>query len=137
MKAYSIDLRDRVLAALDRGMPRTEVVTTFQVSLASLKRWLAARRDTGDAAPRSPSGGFEPTITPAHDEAVQAQVAAFPDATLDAHAVRWNAAHGPAISQWTIGRAIRRLGLPRKKSRGSRVNATPGTASALWWSRRM
>ena len=48
MKAYSIDLRERVLAALDRGMPRSQVVSTFQVSLASLKRWHAARRDAGD-----------------------------------------------------------------------------------------
>jgi transposase len=63
MKAYSVDLRKRVLAALDRGMPRSELVTTFQVSLASLKRWHAARRDTGDFTPQPPTGGFEPTIT--------------------------------------------------------------------------
>src|SRR6266511_2935632 len=63
MKAYSVDLRQRVLAALDRGMPRSEVLTTFQVSLASLKRWHAARRDTGDFTPQHPSGGFEPTST--------------------------------------------------------------------------
>ncbi|NJO83948.1 MAG: transposase [Blastochloris sp.] len=117
MKAYSLDLRERVLSALDRGMPRADVVTTFNVSLASLKRWLVARRDTGDLAPRAPSGGFAPTITPTHDEAVRAQVAAFPDATLDEHAARWNAEHGTAISQWTIGRAMRRLELTRKKSR--------------------
>jgi transposase len=117
MKAYSIDLRERVLAALDRGTPRAEVVTTFQVSLASLKRWLAARRDTGEVSPRPPSGGSAPTITPALDDAVRAQVAAFPDATLAEHASRWNAEHGTTISQWTIGRAIRRLGLTRKKSR--------------------
>jgi transposase len=50
VKPYSVDLRERVLAALDRGMSRSEVVTTFQVSLASLKRWHAARRDTGAVA---------------------------------------------------------------------------------------
>jgi transposase len=117
MKAYSIDLRDRVLAALDRGMPRSQVVTTFQVSLASLKRWHAARRDTGHFAPQPPSGGFEPTITPDQHQQLRAQVAAFPDATLAEHATRWNAAHATTISQWTIGRAIRLLGLTRKKSR--------------------
>ena len=31
MKAYSVDLRERVLAAIDRGMPRSEVVATFNV----------------------------------------------------------------------------------------------------------
>lgn len=117
MKAYSLDLRRRVLSALDRGMPRSEVVSTFQVSLASLKRWHAARRDTGDFSPHAPTGGFEPTITPEQYEHLRAQVAAFPDATLAEHATRWNAAHSTTISQWTIGRTIRALGLTRKKSR--------------------
>lgn len=117
MKAYSFDLRQRVLAALDRGMSRTDIVSTFQVSLASLKRWHAARRDTGDFTPQRPSGGFEPTITPDQHAQLRAQVAAFPDATLAEHATRWNAAHGTSISQWSIGRAIRALGLTRKKSR--------------------
>lgn len=116
MKACSVDLRERVLAAIDRGMPRSEVVTTFDVSLASLKRRLASRRDTGDMTPRPPSGGPEPTFTPALDEELRAQVAAVPDATLPEHAQRWNAVHPTSISHWTIGRAIRRLGLSRKKS---------------------
>lgn len=117
MKPYSVDLRERVLAALDRGMPRNEVVATFEVSLASLKRWLASRRDTGDFTPRAPTGGPEATFTPALDQELRAQVTAFPDATLAEHAAYWNTAHGSSVSQWTIGRAIRRLGLSRKKSR--------------------
>jgi transposase len=117
MKAYSVDLRQRVLDALDRGMPRAQVVSTFQVSLASLKRWLAAQRDTGDISPQRPNGGSEATITSDQHQELRAQVAAFPDATLAEHATRWNAAHATTISQWTIGRAIRSLGLTRKKSR--------------------
>lgn len=117
MKPYSVDLRERVLAALERGMPRSEAVITFQVSLASLKRWFAARRDTGDLTPRPATGGPDPSITPQHDEELRAQVTAFPDATLAEHAQRWNAARGTSFSQWTVGRAIRRLGLVRKKSR--------------------
>jgi len=117
MKAYSLDLRERVLSALDHGMSRSEIVTTFQVSLASLKRWHAARRGTGDFTPQRPRGGFEPTITPDQYQQLRTQVAAYPDATLAEHATRWNAAHGTSLSQWTIGRAIRALGLTRKKSR--------------------
>jgi transposase len=112
-----MDLRERVLAAIDRGVPRSEVVSTFDVSLASLKRWLASRRDTGDFKAHPPSGGPEASFTPALDEELRAQVAAFPDATLPEHAERWNAVHSTSISHWTIGRAIRRLGLSRKKSR--------------------
>jgi transposase len=117
MKAYSVDLRERVLAALDRGMSRREAVTTFQVSLASIKRWLLTRRDTGELAPRPWAGGPDRTITPVQDDALRAEVSAFPDATLAEHAERWNAVHGVALSQWSLGRAMRRLGLPRKKSR--------------------
>jgi transposase len=117
MTSYSVDLRERVLAALDQGMARSEAVTTFQVSLASLKRWHAARRDTGDITPKPPSGGPEPKLSSIHDDELRAQVAAFPDATLAEHAARWNANHSTSISQWTIGRAIRRLKLTRKKSR--------------------
>ena len=100
-----------------RHVPRSGGHHTFQVSLASLKRWHAARRDTGAFAPKPPSGGPEPKVTSADDAELQAHVAAFPDASLAEHAERWNAVHGSTISQWTIGRAIRRLGLTRKKSR--------------------
>ena len=48
MKPYSKDLRLRVLAAVDRGVPREEVANTFSVSVPSIKRWLKRRRETGD-----------------------------------------------------------------------------------------
>jgi transposase len=117
MKPYSLDLRERVLAALDRGMSRQQVATTFQISLASIKRWLAARRDTGNFAPRRASGGSTRAIPSTQDDRLRAQVTAFPDATLAEHARRWNITHATSLSQWSLGRAIRRLGLPRKKSR--------------------
>ena len=98
-------------------MARSEVVSTFDVSLPSLKRWLVPRRDTSDVSPRAPAGGPEASFTPALDDELRAQVAAFPDATLPEHAKRWNAAHQTQLSQWTIGRAIRRWGLSRNKSR--------------------
>jgi transposase len=48
MNAYSKDLRLRVLAAVDRGIPRKEVADLFGVSLSSIKRWLRRRHETGD-----------------------------------------------------------------------------------------
>ncbi len=57
MKPYSKDLRIRVLAAVDRGVPREEVAKTFSVSVPTIKRWLKRRRETGDveAKPISPA----------------------------------------------------------------------------------
>ena len=48
MNAYSKYLSLKVLSAIDRGMPRKEVVGVFGVSLATIKRWLKRRRETGD-----------------------------------------------------------------------------------------
>jgi transposase len=47
MRAYSMDLRERVLAAVDRGMPRKEIVRTLGVSEATIRRYLRLRRETG------------------------------------------------------------------------------------------
>ena len=54
MNAYSNDLRLKVLLAVERGMPRKEVVEVFDVSLATIKRWLKRRHETGDVR-RNPS----------------------------------------------------------------------------------
>jgi transposase len=52
MKPYSKDLRMKLLAAVDRGTPREEVAEVFGVSVASIKRWLKRRRETGEAEPK-------------------------------------------------------------------------------------
>lgn len=115
MKAYSVDLRQRVLAALARGMPRQEVVTTFGVSLGTVKRLLHKQR-TGATLAAQPPPGRPATIAATAYPALRAQLTAFPDATFAEHAERWNATHGTTLSQWTLGRAIRRLGWTRKKN---------------------
>jgi transposase len=61
MNAYSKDLRLRILAAVDRGMPRKVVVRTFGVSIATIGRYLRCRKEGLNLAPR-PSTGRTPTI---------------------------------------------------------------------------
>jgi transposase len=48
MKAYPYDLRQRILRAVDQGRPRKEIVSMFGVLLATIKRYLKQRRETGD-----------------------------------------------------------------------------------------
>jgi transposase len=114
MKAYSLDLRTRVVDAIDNGMPRTQAVGVFQVSLGSLKRWLRQRQSSDSLAPKR-RPGQSATITEAQNAFLRFQLEQFPDATLSEHAERWNADHGTTLSHWTLGRAIRRLGWSRKK----------------------
>ncbi len=125
MKAYSIDLRQRIVAAVERGMPRTQVAATFGVSLSTIKRLLARkRRNADDALASIPPPGRPRTIQPEHHAALWTQLEAHPDATIATHTDLWNAAQGAAVSQWTVGRAIRRLGWTRKKSRWQPPSAT-------------
>lgn len=114
MKAYSVDLRQRVLDALERGMSRTEAVTTFQVSEGSIKRWRKLQRERKALAGSTPPGR-RATITVNAEAVVRRLVAATPDATLAEYTRQWNALHDTPISQWTFGRAVRRLKLTRKK----------------------
>jgi transposase len=114
MKAYSLDLRTRVVEAIDNGMSRTQAVRVFQVSLGSIKRWLRQRQISGSLAPM-PRSGKLPSIGSAQESLLRFQLEQFPDATVQEHAERWNADQGTTLSSWTLGRAIRRLGWSRKK----------------------
>ncbi|MDQ4062664.1 MAG: helix-turn-helix domain-containing protein [Actinomycetota bacterium] len=57
-----------MLDAVDRGVPRREVVVgVFGVSLATLKRWLKRRKEGEDLGPK-PSPGRTPTILATAEE---------------------------------------------------------------------
>ncbi len=58
MKAYSQDLRDKVLRAVDQGHPRQEIVKLLGVSAATIKRYLKQRRETGSVAPKAIPDGL-------------------------------------------------------------------------------
>ena len=111
MKTYSLDLRERALAAVDRGMPRKEAVGVFGVSLATLKRWLKRRQETGSAAPRK-RPGMRRRVGATSEErgALWRQLEKNPEATLEHHRGIWEREHGVRVSSATMSRAIRRLG---------------------------
>ena len=123
MKAYSKDLRLRVLAAVDRGMPRKEVAETFGVSLPTIKRYLRLRRQTGDVEPKLIPG---PPARKSRmlDATLPEQVRLNPDLTLDEHGKLFEEARGVRVSNATMSRAFKRLGLSLKKSRSSLQRGT-------------
>jgi transposase len=118
MNAYSKDLRLRVLAALDRGMPRKEIVRTFGISIATIGRYLRRRREGIDLAPR-PSTGRTPTILAdlQHKRALWKQLEDNDTANLECHCEIWEERQGVKVSISTMSRAIRKLGWSRKKDR--------------------
>jgi transposase len=47
MKAYSQDVREHILRAVDNGYPKVEIVQMFSVSLSTIKRYIKQRREEG------------------------------------------------------------------------------------------
>src|SRR5881296_515403 len=116
MKAYSQDVRERVLRAVDQGMPRSEIVRVLGVSLATIGRYLKQRRETGHVRPRAIPGRPSKKITPLQ-AGMARQLEALPDATLAQHCQSWEQTHGMQVSRWSMSRAIQRLNWTRKKRR--------------------
>ncbi len=114
MQAYSLDLRQRILRAVDQGTPRAEIVKTLAVSRSTIKRYLKLRRETGDVKPKAIPG--RPSKKGATLQAgLLPQLEAHPDATLVEHCQFWEATHGIQVSSATMSRAIKRLNWTRKK----------------------
>ena len=121
MAAYSMDLRERVVAACDEGADtRAEVAERFSVSESWIRRLLQRRRETGSIAPKPRGGGRPPAFDAAADGRLREAVAAAPDATLKELAVQVGVACGPSVTD----RALRRLRITRKKSRSGPPSKT-------------
>jgi len=117
MKAYSEDLRDRVVRAVDRGgQTHEQIAERFGVSTAWIKKLLRQRRETGSIAPKPHGGGRQPTYRGKALERLKEALAAQPDASLEELRDRTRV---PA-SIMAVFRALQRLGAHRKKSRSGR-----------------
>ena len=110
MRAYSMDLRVRVLAAIDAGESTAEVAETFSVSPAWVRRLVQRRRQTGETAPRPRAA--RPSKLAAHRPRIREVLAATPDMTLAE--LRDELKVVVALS--TLWAAVRGLGLTFKKS---------------------
>jgi len=115
-RAYSLDLRERLIRARDAGLSEAEVERTLGVSPSTQRRW---RRRVADDRGRTPgvSPGRSRAIPPDDEADLRAQVAAHPDATLAAHCTDWAAAGNALVSSATMSRTLARLKLPLKKRR--------------------
>jgi transposase len=130
MRAYSPDLRARIVAAVDAGTPQPEVAHRFEVSLPTVKRYMVLRRTRPSLAPL-PVPGRPTTIRPDQEADLWTQLVEHPTAILAEHCALWEASHGIRPSLSTMSRAIRKLGWTRKKEQwvppsGTRVTGPSG-----------
>ena len=121
MRAYSNDLRERVVAACDAGdATREQIAERFSVSVAWIRKIVRQRRETGSIAPRPRGGGRAPAFDAEAAGRLREAVRADDDATLEELA----RAAGVTCCASAVHRALTRLGITRKKSRGGRPSRT-------------
>src|SRR5215213_4259233 len=125
MRGYSLDLRLKVLAALDLGITRKEVARTFGVATSTLDRYLSLRkRAGGEIGPPRPTGRTPSISTIEERRALWRQLEENDDASLGRHCELWESNHGDRVSAPTMWRAVRKLGWTKKGGRWEPPNET-------------
>ncbi len=124
MKAYSTDLRERVVASVESGECNIpQAARQYKVSEPSIERWLARQRKMGSCAPLPHAGGVARKLATA-GATIRAAVKAQPDATLQELCERVEKETKIKSDPSMMYRELVRLKLPRKKSRFMPVSET-------------
>ena len=121
MEAYSLDLRQRIVDAVDQQIDTyQEIAETFGVHESFIYKLLRQRRETGDLSPWPHGGGATAKLDDAQLNVLDQLVAEFPDATLDELRHLLKKKIRVKVSVSTIWRGLEKLSLTRKKSPASR-----------------
>ena len=129
-RAYSPDLRERALDAYEGGEgSQSEVARRYRVGERTLSGWLKVAREEGRRSPRPRRGGRPPIG--GEREALAGLVAERNDATLAEYADLLAERTGVRRSASALCRALKALGLVRKKRR-----SRPPSGTGRAWPRR-
>jgi len=117
MKAYSLDLRKRVVGAVDNHLGTLdEIAEDFSVSKAFIKKLLKQRLDTNSLAPLPHAGGAQILLDEKKLSILQARIKEKSDSTLDELCYYLKEQAQTTVSRSTMWRAIDKLGLSHKKN---------------------
>ena len=114
MRAYSKDLRERIVRAVKQGKHPQEVAEIFSVSPSSVQRFVRQERKQGHLRSQLPPGRPR-TLGAEHERVLSEQVKEHSKASLAEHAAKLAEATGRRVSSMTIQRTLLRLGITRKK----------------------
>ena len=126
-KALSVDLRDRVVAAIEAGMSCRQAAVRFGVSASSAIRWRALSRRQGDVRPGPLGGDRRSARIEAHADLILDLVKVTPDLTLAELRARL-AEQGLAVGMGTLWRFFDRHKITLKKSRRTRTSRPAPTS---------
>ena len=124
MRTYSRDLRERIVAAREKGHSTAEVVLLFRVSKASVERYWSQYQRTGKVEPRQ-RGGYRHSCLEGHDGRLRAWIGEKKDLTLAELRERILRDLGIKVGNTALWHRLERLGLSYKKN-ASRRRARPG-----------
>jgi transposase len=123
MRAYSVDLREKIVAAIERGMPKAQAARTFDVSLSSVKRYARIARRGESLTPKKSPG----RPTKADEKArvlLEEDVKERPAATISQRRRFLEHLTGSTLSDSTVRRLMKQLGFSQKNGRWGRWNET-------------
>jgi len=126
MKAYSEDLRMKIVEAIEKGMGKSEAARTFGVGLSSVKRYVAMARQGRSLAPKRRPGS-RPKIDEGARRLLESDMQERPAATLPHRRQYLEKIAGVKVSESTVSRMLKRMGWSRKKDRWVRASATNGS----------
>src|SRR5947209_6159129 len=111
MGPYSLDLRERVAAAIDQGQSQRQVARRFGVSPSFVTRLVQRRREAGTLAPKVHGGGRQLALDFPQRVRLARLISEQPDATLEELKQRG----GFSCTLTTLWRTLRRFKLTFKK----------------------
>jgi transposase len=126
MKAYSEDLRTKIVQAIDqRGMSKSQAARLFGISLSSVKRYARLANQGESLAPRK-GGGRPPKADEATRKLLEEDIRRRPAATVTNRRHFLQSLTGKTLSEPTLRRLLKRMGFSRKKGLWGRWNETNG-----------
>ena len=124
MKPYSQDIRERIVHALEsQEQSQVEVARRFDVSVSFVEKLWRRWRTTGSCAALPHAGGRRLSLE-GHRDTIRREVIKQPDITLEELCERVVEAGGVKVTLKTMCIELKRLRLPRKKSRSTPVSVT-------------
>lgn len=122
MKAYSIDFREKVVKAYERGYTSIrKLAAKFDVSKAFVQRLLKQKKLTGHVQPQKQGGSMKRKLDK-YSTQLAHMVENYPDWTLSVPCEYWGETYNQWFSTSTMFRALQKEQLTRKKRRYAAAN---------------
>lgn len=117
MKAYSIDLRQKIVDAYAEGnISQRQLAKQFRVALSFVEKLLKQHRETGNVAPKVRTQQTPTKLNPEQLNVLATIVEANNDATLEELRILLYQQTGVLIGRSTVDRMLRHLNLTVKKN---------------------